>query len=200
MQESGSTHLDWITEQVTMLAAVLREGVTPAVLAVYAAEISDIPRAQLEGTFAKARRECVFFPRIAELRALAGVGQQQRASAEANEALAAWIEVQRFCAKYVGNDPYGNWGPQHGWYKSWPDLGPRVIDSVRAVGGWRAIKLADDRELTFLQKRFTEAFSHCHAVQGTLGAAASGTDSRTLPPAESPDRAPANLPSTANDR
>ena len=49
----------------------------------------------------------------------------------------AWDVAQDFTRKYVGNDVYGNYGPEHGWYSNFPKLDDRVLDSVRRSGGWK---------------------------------------------------------------
>src|SRR5215472_7360797 len=124
----------WIAEQLTILAEAFKESLTPQRIRIYAADLSDIPEEQLAIAFQRSRRELRFFPKIAEIRELAGVGHGQQQDAEAH---AAWDELMKFVRKYVGNDVYGNYGPEHGWYPRYPKLSDRVLDTVRRTGGWR---------------------------------------------------------------
>jgi len=70
-----------------------------------------------------------------------------------------------FVKKYVGNDVYGDYGPQHGWYpKQYPKLSDRILDTVRRTGGWKAYKCMTDDDFPFVQKRFFEEYTAWVAV------------------------------------
>lgn len=108
-------------------------------------------------------REAKWFPKPAELRELAGASQQQGQDAEARK---AWDVLTRFVKKYVGNDVYGTFAPQHGWYpKSHPKLSDRILDTVRRSGGWKVYKCMTNDDFPFVQKRFFEEYSAWTAVE-----------------------------------
>jgi hypothetical protein len=62
----------WITNQVSVLAVTFGVEITEERLELYAEHLADIPRQQLQAAFWKASRDLKFFPKIAELRELAG--------------------------------------------------------------------------------------------------------------------------------
>src|ERR1019366_7795233 len=52
------------------------------------------------------------------------VREKKRMNPERRE---GWDSMIQFVAKYVGNDVYGNNGPEHGWYpKTFPDPGQKI--------------------------------------------------------------------------
>src|SRR6266704_459768 len=85
-QRRQSEILGWLVEQLTILAEALGEAMTPARLKIYAADLADIGQAQLAVSLQRARRECRFFPKIAELRDLAGASPKQERDAEMRKA------------------------------------------------------------------------------------------------------------------
>jgi predicted nucleotidyltransferase component of viral defense system len=158
-----SALLGWLTDQVTILAEAFAEPMTAARLKVYAGDLADLERSQLEVAFYRARRELTFFPKIAELRKLAGAGQEEQQDAEARK---AWDLLTRFVTKYVSNDVHGNYGPEHGWYpKSFPKLSERILDCVRRTGGWKVYACMDVDDMPFIQKRFFEEYAAWTAVE-----------------------------------
>jgi hypothetical protein len=126
--------------------------VTAERLRIYADDLADLSRKQLETALTRARRELKFFPKIAELRDLAGASPKQGQDAEGRK---GWDVVTQFVGKYVGNDVYGNFGPEHGWHaKTFPKLSDRILDTVRRTGGWKVYKCMTDEDFPFVQKRF----------------------------------------------
>src|SRR5207244_2336649 len=85
----------WLVDQLTVLAEALGEcgeKVSPQRLQIYAGELADLDQRQLESAFRRARRELKFFPKISELRELAGVPKQEQCNeAEAYSAFQAVI-------------------------------------------------------------------------------------------------------------
>jgi|SRR5579863_7832640 len=153
----------WIGEQVTILAEAFGEPMTPQRLKVYAGDLSDLDRRQLEQAFIRGRRELKFFPKIAELRSLAGKSQEQQQDAEARK---AWDATMKFMEKYVSNDVYGNFGPEHGWYpRRYPTLSERILATVRRTGGWKIYKCMSNDDFPFVQKRFFEEYTAWAAVE-----------------------------------
>jgi hypothetical protein len=90
----------------------------------------------------------------------------------------AWETVERFVSKYVGNDVYGNYGPEFGWYgprfnslrevvktASYPQLSDRILDTVRRTGGWKIYALMTNEDFPFVQKRFFEEYEAWSEVE-----------------------------------
>jgi hypothetical protein len=78
----------------------------------------------------------------------------------------AWDTVLSFTRKYVGNDVYGNFGPEHGWYpKNFPQLSTRILDTVRRTGGWAAYAKMAEEDFPFQQKRFFEEYQAWTEIQ-----------------------------------
>jgi hypothetical protein len=66
-------HLDWINDQLTIMAEAFGEKLTEERQEIYCAGLAEIPRDRLEVAFRRARYELKWFPKIAELRELAGL-------------------------------------------------------------------------------------------------------------------------------
>lgn len=153
----------WIAEQLTILAEAFGESLTSQRLKIYVADIGDIPAERLNVAFQRARRELRFFPKVAEILDLADVGHRQPEDAEAR---AAWDEVMKFVPKYVSNDVYGNYGPEHGWHpRTYPKLCDRILDTVRRTGDWSVYSRMTDEDFPFVQKRFLQEYAAWTAVE-----------------------------------
>jgi hypothetical protein len=152
------------TKELAALAVAFKEQLDNKgkTLEVYLKALSDLTDEQLQVATHHAIRELKFFPRVAELRELAGAGRAEQQDAEAR---VAWDCLIKFVAKYVSNDIYGNYGPEHGWYpKTFPKLSDRILDSVRRSGGWHVYKCMDADDMPFIQKRFFEEYRAWTAV------------------------------------
>lgn len=78
----------------------------------------------------------------------------------------AWETLMHFVRKYVGNDVYGNFGPEYGWHSyDFPELSPRLLDTVRRTGGWSIYARMRDEDLPFVQKRFFEEYAAWTEIQ-----------------------------------
>lgn len=64
--------LDWIIDELTVLAEAFGETVTEQRQEIYCGGLVDIPQDQLQVAFRRARYELKWFPKLAELRELAG--------------------------------------------------------------------------------------------------------------------------------
>ena len=64
--------IDWINDQLTILAEAFGEKLTEERLDIYCGSLADIQQKPLDVAFRRARRELKWFPKIAELRELAG--------------------------------------------------------------------------------------------------------------------------------
>lgn len=65
-------HLDWINDQLTILAEAFGESLTEQRQEIYCAGLVDIAQPKLQIAFRRARYELKWFPKLAELRELAG--------------------------------------------------------------------------------------------------------------------------------
>ena len=70
--EKGLELLDWINDQLTILAEAFGETLTEQRQEIYCGGLADIRQNQLEIAFRRARYELKWFPKLAELRELAG--------------------------------------------------------------------------------------------------------------------------------
>jgi hypothetical protein len=129
----------------------------------YLTGLADLSDAQVETAIAQAVMELRFFPKVAELRDLAGASQQGKQDAEARM---AWDVLASFVKKFVSNDVHGNYGPEFGWYSTdYPKLSDRIIDTVRRTGGWKIYKCMSTGDFPFVQKRFFEEYAAWAAVE-----------------------------------
>ena len=162
-RHSKFSNAEWRTKQLVALAEVLKESLTPESLAMYVESLADLSDDQIRRGVGRAVRELEWFPKPAKLRELAGAeGSVIDQDARARE---AWDSMIHFVDKYVGNDVYGNFGPEHGWYpKTFPDPGQKISDTVRRTGGWRTYKCMSKEDFPFTQKRFLEEYAAWPAV------------------------------------
>ena len=118
---------------------------------------------QIAQSMTRCTRECRYPVRLPDL--LQRMPGQEVPAPEA-EARRAWDEVRKFVGKYVSNDVYGNYGPEHGWYPSgYPKLSDRLLDTVRRTGGWKVYARIDEDNFPFIQKRFFEEYGAWAAVE-----------------------------------
>jgi hypothetical protein len=142
----------WIGEQLTILAEAFGEPMTPQRLKIYAEDLVDIGQERLTQGFTHARRECRFFPRIAELRELAGVKAQDQRMVEAE---AAWTWA---------NDYLRKWGVDRmcvysgGKRLEAPAIPPRIEYALRRIGGLWGLNQITAESRPFVQKDFIEAY------------------------------------------
>jgi hypothetical protein len=138
---------DWLIEQIGILAAAFGEPVTAARLRIYAEDlVADLSRAQLEASLTRARRELKFFPKISELRELAGAKAKDMHQVEAN---AAWEFVNRYLQR-------------HGVVKydldDRPAVPPRIDYALRRIGGLWGLNQVTTESYPFKYKEFCEAY------------------------------------------
>src|SRR2546423_11253334 len=97
-KHSKLSNAGWRTKQLIALAEAFREPVPPECLAMYVESLSDLSDDQMQLCIARAVRELKWFPKIAELRELAGIKPEDARKVEAD---AAW--------KYA-NEHLRQWG------------------------------------------------------------------------------------------
>lgn len=126
---------------------------TPARLRIYAEDLADIGREGLATAFQRARRECRFFPKIAELRELAGAGAKDVRSVEAE---AAWKFVNDYLRKWgIDLIPLYSGGKQI----DAPALPPRIEYALRRIGGLRSLNQITEASRPFMFRDFCEAYN-----------------------------------------
>jgi hypothetical protein len=141
--------LAWIIDQLTLLAEAFGEPLMPQRLELYVRDLCDLTPEQLRIAFQRARRELKFFPKIAELRALAGETRKELTEAGA---IAAWHAVLDLISKW-GVDRW-----EHASYGPPPELGARTEYAIRIVGGLNRINRCSDSEFGYMQKQFCDAW------------------------------------------
>jgi hypothetical protein len=137
----------WLVDELTILAEALGEVVTIERLRIYSRDLaSDLTREQLQIALTRARRELRFFPKISELRELAGasVDEQQQIEAEA-----AWQFVNRYLRKW-GVVVYEN--------EQRPRLPSRIEYAVRRIGGLEGLNQITEESRPFKFRDFCEAY------------------------------------------
>lgn len=149
----------WLIDELTVLAEAVGDSVTAARLRIYAEDLSDLSRAQLETAFIRARRECKFFPKLPELRDMAGAGAQQVKDAEAEE---AWNFVIVYLRKWgVDRMPIYSGGK-----KLEPPILPARIDySLRAIGGFWSLNQMTTDSRPWLKRDFVEAYNRAPVAE-----------------------------------
>jgi len=144
------------------LAEAFRENLTAELLTIYVETTADLSHEQIKQAITRAIQERDFFPRVSELRKLAGAGAEEQKDAEAHR---AWDVLLRYVDDWIQSDPQGCYGPEQGCRKTRPPkLEPRIVDCVRRLGGWRRLKTASEDDLPFLKKDFLEEYSRWEAV------------------------------------
>jgi hypothetical protein len=138
---------EWLIEQLGILAVAFGEPITPERLRVYADDLlCDSSRAQLQTALIRARQELRFFPKIAELRDLAGRKAKDIQQVEAN---AAWEYANRYLQR-------------HGVVKydldDRPALPPRIEYALRRIGGLWGLNQITIESYPFKYKEFCEAY------------------------------------------
>ena len=118
----------------------------------YAQDLSELARPQLEIAFGRARRELKFFPKISELLELAGAKPEDARKVEAD---AAWNHALNYLRKWgVDRMPVYSGGKRI----DAPTLPPRIEFALRRVGGLWGLNQITSESRPFVQKDFTEAY------------------------------------------
>jgi hypothetical protein len=147
----------WIGEQLTILAESFGEVLSPQRLKIYVQDLADIDQGRLAVAFTRARRELGWFPKIAQLRDLAGAND---ADLRRIESEAAW----QFALHYSGEPgvcrpPYFIFDKGTARYDYPPPPPPRVDYAVDRIGGWKALSEMTEKSRPFLRLDFLEAYA-----------------------------------------
>jgi len=145
----------WLVDQLTALAEAFGESgdkVSPQRLEIYARALCDLDLGTLQRAFARAMCELKFFPKIAELRELAGTAAKDQRNVEAE---AAW--------KFA-NDYLRKWGVdllpvyRGGQRIEAPALPQRIVYALRRIGGLAGLNQVTEEKRPFMFKDFCEAY------------------------------------------
>jgi hypothetical protein len=162
----------WLVDQLTVLAEALGEVVTPQRLQIYGADLSaDLSQDQLRLALTRSRRECRFFPKIAELREFAGGSMEDHGKVETE---AAWVFAMNYLRRWgVERLPLY----QSGKRVEAPQLPARIEYAVRRIGGLRGLNQITEESRPFMFKDFCEAYRQAPiaelqacGLQGRFGA------------------------------
>lgn len=136
---------------------------TAELLAIYVEGTADLNDEQIKQGIGLAVRELTFFPKVAELRALAGQGSKQLAEGEAHK---AWEIVTDFADTWVQSDVHGRYVIDPGCRSTQPPaLSGKILACVRRCGGWRAFKTMSAGDLPFQRERFLEEYKNCEITE-----------------------------------
>jgi hypothetical protein len=139
--------------------------------------LAEANAAQINEALNRCTKECRFPVRLPDIMQRIPGNEIPKTEAMARK---AWDVLIAFVKKYVSNDIYGNYGPEHGWYpKTFPKLDDRILDTVRRTGGWIAYarlvlpmeSRRPEEDLPFQQKRFFEEYMAWTAVERISDAA-----------------------------
>ena len=136
-----------------MLAEAFAEPLTEERMEIYVRGLADIPLDQLRVSFQQALRQLTWFPKIAELRNLAGANSSDEAKIEADT---AW--------RYV-NDYLRKWGADLLPIRSaGKEIPPPPLDAhaeyaLRRIGGLQALNQMDMNRIPFMYRDFCEAYT-----------------------------------------
>jgi len=144
----------WLIDELTILAEALGESVTKERLRIYAKDLTtDLSREQLQTAVVRSRRELKFFPKISELRELAGADPEGMRNVEAQ---AAWVWVNEYLRTW-GVDRMPVY--QGGRRIEAPPIPTRIDYALRRVGGLQALNQVTFDSRPFMQKDFIEAYN-----------------------------------------
>jgi hypothetical protein len=129
------------------------ESLSPERLQIYAADLADLDHSQLGVAFGRARRECRFFPKIAELRDLAGFAVKDLRNVEAE---AAWKWANDYLRKWgVDLLPIYSGGNRI----DAPALPQRIDYALRRIGGLSGLNQITEDNRAFMFRDFCESYN-----------------------------------------
>lgn len=143
----------WISKQLTGLAEGFGESLTVERVEIYTDGLVDISQDRLRVAFRRALYESNFFPRLAELRHLAGSNAEDEKKVEAQ---AAWSYVNEYLRK---------WGTEKlpirsaGQWVTAPPLEPRLEYALRQIGGLWRLNQVSEQTYAFVFRDFCEAYA-----------------------------------------
>jgi hypothetical protein len=151
--EKDLEFLDWIHDQLTILAEAFGEPLTQERAEIYVGGLLDITRERLQVAFRRSLLELKWFPKLAEIRELTGSSADQERKVEAQ---AAWEYANEYLRKWgVARLPIRSEGK---WIVA-PPLEPRLEYAVRQIGGLWRLNQVTDETYHFMFRDFCEAYT-----------------------------------------
>jgi hypothetical protein len=148
-----------------MLAEAFAEPLTEERMEIYVRALADIAQDRLRISFQRALRELTWFPKVAELRNLAGATPEEtnKEAEQKLEADAAWAYVNDYLRKWgVDQLPLYSTGGQS---TQPPPLDPRADYALRRIGGFQALHQMDINRMPFVYRDFCEAYLQAPLAQ-----------------------------------
>jgi hypothetical protein len=132
---------------------------TPERFRIYCQDLADLPYERLRIAFTRARRELSFFPKIAQLRELAGRAAKDERNAEAE---AAWECANAYLREWgVDRMPIRSGGK----LTTSPVLPPRIAYALRRIGGLAGLNQITEERRAFMFRDFCEAYALAPVVE-----------------------------------
>lgn len=167
-----------ISEMVTATAEVMGGELSAPALALFVTDLEKLPVEVIAHALARCRREIRgkngFPPTLTIADVLDRAGVVSAKEVEDSECRAAWDSLLLYAGKHIISDPEGNYGKRRyfGVTIQIPELDQRTADTLRRVGGWKAVKTMTEDDYPFVQKRFYEEYRAWNATEAALSAGA----------------------------
>jgi len=174
MLSDSQKHREQIAEMVTATVEVMGTELSPPALALFVTDLEKVPIESVAGALARCRREIRgrngFPPILTIADVLNRAGVVVESEADEAEWQVAWDVAVRHASKHIVSNPEGEYEERHyfGETTSIPELPQQIRDTVRRIGGWRAIKCMSNDDFPFVQKRFREAYQAWEAAEFAL--------------------------------
>ena len=174
MLSDSQKHREQIAEMVTATVEVMGTELSPPALALFVTDLEKLPIESVAGALARCRREIHgrngFPPMLTIADVLGRAGVVAESETEDAEWQVAWDVAVHHASKYIITNPEGEYEEKHYFGETIviPELSQRIRDTVRRIGGWRAIKCMSNDDFPFVQKRFREAYQACEAAEVAL--------------------------------
>lgn len=174
MLSDSQKHREQIAEMITATAEVMGTELSPSALALFVTDLEKLPIESVAGALVRCRREMrgknAFPPTLTIADVLDRAGVVVESEAEDAEWQVAWEVAVSHASKYIVSNPEGEYEEKHyfGETNVIPELPQRIRDTVRRIGGWRAIKCMSNDDFPFVQKRFRERYQAWEAAEAAL--------------------------------
>lgn len=159
---------------IILTLEVLGTELSAGALALFVEDLSALPDAAIAHALVRCRRELRgrngFPPTLTIADILDRAGVVTQAQSEEAEARAAWDALLLYADKHIVRDPHGSYVPKHyfGMTNEIPELDRVSADTLRRIGGWRAVKSMTEDDYPFVQKRFYEEYRAWNATNDVL--------------------------------
>jgi hypothetical protein len=159
---------------VAATAEVMGTELSSTALSLFVNDLAHLPDDVITHALARCRRELRgnngYPPTLTIADVLERAGVVGESEAEDAEWQVAWDVAVRHASKYIVSNPEGEYEEKHyfGETIDIPKLPQRIGDTVRRIGGWRALKCITSDDFPFVQKRFREQYQAWEAAEVAL--------------------------------